>query len=555
MSRIHVALASVTLLAALLASPMSVRAEGEGVPEALRLRNASGEDWSAGRYADAAVKLQKAAGIYRQAEGDYTQDLAVTLRALTWNLVRDARTDEAASAFLELMDLDLDLPDVKQQAFTAYQALYEAATKTEGVDGARSVLDPVREKAIEREYPELAAQVLHDLGSFSRVRGDPEASADYFQEAIAERRRIHDDLGCTWSLNNLANLHLQNGRLEDALKPLEDAWTMIHDTGVVAPQTAVAANVRTALQTIEKASAPSREHEDWLWGVATTSAESRAPEIIPSAWLLLRAARLSADLDPKRAVKAAAKLTKVTLRAQPVEVHAHLAIEAARLALEAGKPRDAEKWLKKLDVGTGPCAGHLLGRMHLAKALAAALRKKKDLFETEADAAVAAWKDLDDRAGYEDALKLLCEHAETLGVDSAASRRSAYEALSRQGTPGGAGSSASGGGDQRGYGALPWTGQVFEILAVDDGIRVHDLVADKETRVAVSWKPKSIGLNGLSLVVFGGWLKVNSLNYAGAAVASGQPGTSTLDALGEIRPIPGKGRLVIRKNGAVSYEE
>ena len=95
---------------------------------------------------------------------------------------------------------------------------------------------------------------------------------------------------------------------------------------------------------------------------------------------------------------------------------------------------------------------------------------------------------------------------------------------------------------------------VFRITAVDGGIRIHDVVADKEMITEVKWTPRGKSLNGGGFRVFGGYIVVLSMSYGSSASSSGSPGAITLDELGLYLPVPAQGSLVVTKNGATYYD-
>ena len=118
----------------------------------------------------------------------------------------------------------------------------------------------------------------------------------------------------------------------------------------------------------------------------------------------------------------------------------------------------------------------------------------------------------------------------------------------------GLGGAALSQGDRSGYGALGPRDPLFEFRSKDGGILITDLLTKVTHAVEMKWQPKSISLNGVTVWIYGGYVKIVTLAYGGVAVSSGTPATLPLEELGEYRPVPAKGRIVLQKNGAIRYE-
>ncbi len=527
---------------------------GGSLEEATKLREASAADWNAGQYAAAVEKLSRAAEIYRGLRGDYNSDLATVHRALVYNQIRAGTADDALDSLRVLMDLVKETPSLEGELRTANAAFYNAAKAQRSLDEQLAILAPVRAAALEQESDKLAAQVAHDMAGMSRDGGKVPQAVDLFETAIAERDRIGDLVGKAWSLNNLANMYLREGMPDQAMFPLIEAYRLVHEDQVVDVQATLAVNLKDALKQLKERPGITADHARWLWRLAEAGAESAVAEVIPSDYLLREACAMTEHLEGSRAGHVLAKrLDKNPLTGQPVEVRANLDLAAARMAIDAGKAADAQTVLKKMDVGEGLCAAHLQARVHTLGALAAAWRKQKGAFDEQARQAVEAWDAVGDRGGQEEALAKLAPVAAKLKASSAPELEALHARLSQAGKPGGLGGSASGGGDRSGYKDLGLHDPLFEIEAVDGAIVIRDVNAKHETKVDVRWQPRSVGLNGLSLTVFGGWVRIDSLAYGGGAVTSGQPGTTTVEEMGAVIPVPGAGKLVILKNGAVTY--
>ncbi len=542
------------LLLALIGT-LPARADGSPLERAAALRKASGDDWNAGRYADAVDKLRRVAEIYATTDGETPKDDAVVDRALVWNLARDGRVDEAIAAFDDLLALDLAAPGVENEVGSAYLALYQTAEKMEDVEAIRSLLEGLRTRLLAHDLELRASQALHDLGFLFFQRRHAEEAAAFYEQAIEERTRLHDEVGRTWSLNNLSHLRLEGGDLDAALPPLLSAVKQVHELRIVAPQASVAVNLNTVLDRLAEAP-PTETHTAWLWNVATVVAASEAPEIVPCDLLLRRASEAAAAIRGEAgALRAAQRVAALDLAGQPLEIVARTKLDAAFLAAEAGGAKEAAGWLTDLDVGKGPAAPWLAARLHTVRALVASRMPDPTAFDQEARLALAAWRMLGARGDQEEALRRIADRAEAMGLPGAPEFRDAYDTLRRQGKPGGAGGTAVAGGQTEGYRQLPLDGVLFEIRAIDGRLRIRDRIARREKTVDVRWAPQAMGLNGLSLVLFGGWVKIQALAYGASAAVGGQPGSPALDALGAMRPVPGKGALLILKNGAVTYGE
>jgi tetratricopeptide (TPR) repeat protein len=204
----------VALVLGTLAGGRPARADGGDAGEALRLRQASSEDWDAGRFRDAADKLRRAEAIYLRTPTTPALDLAVTRRALVWNLVKAGDLDGAAVVFEALRASAGAGPEVGEQMWNAYGAMYEGARAAGRLARAEAVLGAIREAAGPDDTTGLRTQVLHDLGSVALHAGDPTAAVRWYEQAIEERRKGGPSTGLAWSLNNLANLHLEQGSLD-----------------------------------------------------------------------------------------------------------------------------------------------------------------------------------------------------------------------------------------------------------------------------------------------------------------------------------------------------
>ena len=238
-----------------------------------------------------------------------------------------------------------------------------------------------------------------------------------------------------------------------------------------------------------------------------------------------------------------------------VVVRADVRIAVARAWLAAGKTSNAARALKKLSTGDGPAAAHVAARLHTVRALVAAAGKKKRDFRESVTRAAEAWKDLGESDGRKAALTELVEAIRKLEMETEFRDLVAEQKrLASAGQPGGLGGSALSEGDRSGYGALGPRDPLFEFRFKDGGILITDLLTKTSHPVELKWQPKSTSLNGVTVWTYGGYVKIVTFAYGGGSVSSGTPATLPLEKLGEYRPVPAKGRIVLQKNGAVRYE-
>jgi hypothetical protein len=531
-----------------------VRAADDALGRAAKLRDASADDWRAGRYAEAADKLRKALAIYDATPGETPADRAVTLRALTWNLVRAGDAQGAVATFVRLLAEVKAHDEMRPEIDTAWSAIWEAASKAAGTDAARTLLEPLLKAARKQGFPGVWAQATHSLASIARHHGENETAESLLGQAIEERRRIGDARGLVWSLNNLANLRLVEGRTKEALDPLREAWEVLHREHVPAPQAAVAANVRKALRAFGKD--PKLHGAAWLRTLEDVAVRTGQGSILPPSELDRRALRLAVAQEKKDTVLALAKAL-ATRRGDPAvpEIQADLGLRAARVALALGRRAEARRWAQAVEVGEGPCAPHLAARRALVLALVGAVPgARADGFADAARSAAAAWRRLGDFQGRRDALGDLVRAARAAGLAVAIPDLvEEQQEQRRQGAPGGAGNSAISDAHASKLADLPLDGVVFRLTTKDGRIAVEDLGTSRTRTYDVSWSPRHVALNGLSLTLFGGYAVVRLSRYGGAAIGASAPGSTTLDALGPYMPIPEHTALLVLKNGALRY--
>lgn len=537
---------SIFLLTVLVASAAS--AGPEHLAEAKRLREETGDDWNAGRHAEAAEKLRRADAIYRAEEGDFSADRAVTLRALCWNEVRAGQHDAARATWLTLADVASGRDGLAGEVWSGHIALFEAARTQDSLDAEVAFMEPVRKAALERGFPAVAAQILHSLAIDASEQGMEERALAMLEPAISLRRKAGDLAGLAWSLNNRANALIRMGRVRDALAPTREAWGLVHESGQWEPQFNVGRRVEEVLDALRADSERTAADRAWIAELVSAMAGFDGPTSVP----VDRVMRTLIEVDPSPATFELVE--SVDLHGAPAEVRADLLVRCARAATTAGDAERAGRWLDGLDVGRGPAAPHLAARAETARALVHAASGRTTKFTESAFAAAKAWRELGDRDGREAALSDLVATVRSLGLESSMKELLDEHALLRaSGRPGGSGGSASSGGDRSGAAELGPLAPVFRVTFSDGSLSFHDLIADRTTSAAVSWHPRRVGMNGLVVQVFGGYVVVEQMSYGGSTAASGTPGTISLDALGTYLPVPASGALVICKNGATTW--
>lgn len=529
-------------------------ADDSPLQRASELRNAAAEDWNQKAYAEAVKKLRAALEIYDHVDGERPLDRAISQRALIWNLVRVGEHAEILQPYEALMDLAAADDSVYPEVTSAWSAVWEAASSCSTFAAGEALLASVAEAAEKRSLGLLRGQALHSLGSLAVRHKQTALVPGYYGQAITLRRETGDAVGEAWSVNNLANFHLLRGDVIPALELLRAGYVLLHRERIAEPQQAVAWNLKKALAMFREK--PEERAVPWLRSLREVSAGSLYGTVVPASHLDREALRIAQQLGQQADVLALAKaLAQQPVQSAVPELQADLTIRAALAAAQAGKSEQARAWLQNLDVGTGPCREHLEARRKTALAVALASEREKKRFPAAARDAAAAWRDLGDFAGRREALGALVAAAHAAGLEGSIPQvgKEAGEAH-RAGGPGGDGGSASSAGDRSKAGDVALEGAVFYVSMDGDQVHIEDRVANHEIKRALRWKPARLGVNGLSITLFGGYLVVESMNYGGATTAPAAPGATTLDELGIYMPIPGRGALIIQKNGAVRYE-
>lgn len=534
------------------------RADGGDAEEARRLREASAEDWNAQRYRDAADKLRRAVAIYEAAPDRFRADLAVARRAWVWNLVKAGDVDAAFAPFDAILVAARADAALRTELFAAYGALYEAARDAGSLEGARRVLDRVRLRASAEGDVAVASQVLHDLASIARDRGAPADARALLEQAVGERRTAKAETELAWSLNNLANLHLAEGRLDAALPLLLEAQRLVLERAAIAPQAAVGVNTKTVLERLASAEAPTAAQRAWVWDMAEVAAKSELATVHRPEVLLRAALRLDAAAGgPAERLASARRLAKLVLAptSAPKEIRADLLLHAATVAIGAGGATDALGWLASVEVGTGPAAAHLAARRGVAVALARAAQKQTGETAAAVEDARTALRALGDRGLREASLAAMVDAADGVGLSSlAGGLREELAALKREGQAGARGASAMSGGDLEKFRNLAAHDPVFELRAIGIRLRVTDLLTETVVELDGTWQPQAVSVHGLTLKGFGAYVRVDGFAYGEAAAASNAGPTAL--ALADVEPylvVPGTGTLRILRNGAVTY--
>jgi len=548
--------------------PGAARADSDGLADAMKLRNAAAKDWDEKRHEAAVEKLARAAEMYLREPDGHGLDLAITWRAMTWNLVRLSDDERARATFSKLLELGKRDGSVDGEVWNAYGAMYERARAISGFADAEAFLTGVRDAAKAVDQGAFASQVLHDLGSIARDAKENEKAAAYFRRAITERTEAKDDVGLGWSLNNLANLLLTTGDRDGALEPLLAAHRLIEWQGVAQSQRAVAVNLRTAIDGLSKQRPTSPAHVHWMWVVAEATAANGEATILPLSYLVRRAAAVERARPPAAKTPAvsvglviARKVAKVAKSAVALstEARADLMLLAAHSAIADGaaaksEEEAAEAWsfIEGLDVGEGPCAAHLMARLTVERArIAARMKMASAKVEMAIASARTALTKLGDRTLREAGLADLEAAAKAAGLAERAAELSKELADARKdGWPGGAGASSTSGGDRRKYGDVKLRGAVFEFRTKDGKVVLRDLLTEEETTFDVRWQPTAFAWHGLSATLFGGYVAITSFDYGGGGATVGVGGGMALDDLGPFHAVPGAGALWITANGA-----
>lgn len=520
---------------------------------------------SSGRPAEAAGRFQQAEALFAALEEALWPERAACLRGLVRSqqtLEDDQAATEAFEALVELLPRRLEVaPEVQDELGTqvqsAYSDLSSAAASRRKQKPAIDLLEACRAVLKKSRYPKAAAQALHDLGALSGQFKDLDAADQHLEKAVREWQKLEDGEWVVRSSLEHAHWLLQDRELEAALGPLESAHEeMLRGVGLEGELRWAGQVHRLANDSL--ASEVERAVVEWMWERAEQVAGTPSPTALPADDLARTAAELQLSREgPKRASKVAKRLLSLELSSVPPEVQVDLILNAAATLLLAGQSRKAREELEAIQALGGPCWEHLEARRHVLLAVAAAEQKDMEEFVTHAEAGVRAFKSMEESAGRLAALEALVEAGRRWTAKECPTVGELEEELAqreRSGTPGGLGSLFIEGESSQAISQLGPHDPVFAVFVGDgDRLFVRDLLSEAEESVPVGWREQVLSFRGLAIRFFGGYASVVSLDYGpGSPGPSGRPAIS-LDDLPAYLPIPATGRLLVAKNGAVSY--
>ena len=117
---------------------------------------------------------------------------------------------------------------VRLAAYKGYVLQGFAYTKPDTVEALVAALHRYAE---EHDYPKAAAEGFNLQGSTYLVQGDMPHALEYFQEALAIRESIGDNLGIAGSLGNIGTTYLNSGYTSRAVEYLQKARAMSEEFG------------------------------------------------------------------------------------------------------------------------------------------------------------------------------------------------------------------------------------------------------------------------------------------------------------------------------------
>ena len=538
--------------------------------DASKLRDHASKDFYERRYADAADKLRRAAAIYDTLGAQRPAgDLAVTLRALLWNEVNAEQLDKVLPTFQRLFELAAPNAKLHGEFNSAGDALWAAGKKLKSLAAVEELMGPVEKLYTAADMPSRASQIRHNRGSLARRLGAYPEAIDHYETAIAQRKANGNEIGECWTRNNVANLYLEYlDKIEPALPHLAAAFALTQKSYVAPPQAAIGYNIRKALEMLEedKAARTSKWAREWVVHMAETAAASRAGDVVSPGLLYRRGLAWTVETGKPADLRAFAKrLQAFTSAALHPCVAVDVRLRTAGALVEAGEWKDAEKLPGPAlgDEAAGPAGQHLQARLALLDARMAAARKERAKLLRFGSTALTKIVALGDKQLIRDAHTQLVETALALvpwPEDEAkqskhpfASWVAARDEWVSKPVDGGPGGTASAGGDRSRHKELKLDDDLFLISIRDGKVVVRDLVTKSEQSFEVQWTPKPVGINGLNLKLFGGYVVVTSLSYGGGSAVSGMSSETTLEALGDYLPIPAKGYVVVQKNGGIRY--
>ncbi len=532
------------------------QSKDESFARAERLRNQSGARWDAGEFLVAAKELREADSIYQRLGAAYVGQRLKTLRALIFHESSAGEIESVLASvdtLAKLVAKDKDKAGELQWAFTS--AVVQILNRKIPYDKALKVMEHCRSAFKKNRLGRLEALSWHHQGGLEGDNQHWDDMESAFRTAIGLRKNFQDKQDLAWSYNSLASYLIEAGRLDSAMVPFENAESLMSE-GVLEHEAAMALNLESLIKSFEELEKVTRQQVSWLWDLAERRAAHERPRVIPVDFLLRSAAELAVR-NKRNVTSAVRRLTRVTLDGAPEEVRTDLQLRAARLASDHGKGKLALTILKKAKSNGGLCAPLTQARISLEKSLALIAIKDKKKLPSELKTTRSLYQGLKSRGLEEDALKVLVA-AFSRWPESplAAQTKSAYDALRRNGIPGGDGASASVQRPSKEVTDLSAHEAVFRIYASDDGkIILEDIFSGAKTKMRTTWKPKKQALNGCSVEFFGGYIRVIDMNYGRTSRAAGtpSPGTMTLDLFKNYVPIPKGGGIEVTKSGATRF--
>ena len=529
----------VAVLAGLVGGPQG------SLRDAARLRREAAEAWKTGDFESAAAKLAQADRIYQVVPGPHLPSRGVVLRARVFSLLRLGRVAEAQGDLQTLVSLRARELSIEREILLAYGAFYDHAAALPSWAEAEGVLRPIRGMGVEGGVPRLAAQVLHDLGSLRNRGGEGREGVALLLQAAAEREKIGDALGQSWSLNNAGWGLLRLKAPAEALRPLSQALLLVHRRGIRASQSQIAANVDRCIVAL-LASEPSAETRRTLWSLAEGLAHSRMPHAIA----LSRLCEAALTLDGS----AAGAKRFLALRGREESPSSY----TLRLALAA---------LHSKESGASPALRLGLDRVIAAKGaelhphvrataiaawikLCAMLSTAPPSFVSRAQEATGILRRLGDRGGLEEIHELIEASVQSLGLQAqAAELLAAARAFRLQPRRRSLGKSLRMAAKPEGLRRLSLHSPLFRIRLVDGVVLIHDLLSGGEESFELRWQPRNLTINGLQLSLLGDYLSVRGLRYGAKLKTPDAPRRARLSSLPNLHLLE-RGGLEIFKDGA-----
>lgn len=526
----------------------------ESLKQATELRNQSGELFNTGQFVAGAKVLREADAIYERLGPKHFGERFVTLRALIFHEAGAGQVDNALGSIRKLSSLVSRQEDKMGQLEWAFRtAIANTLTKDLRFEKSADVLAKCRKIFKSYKFAQLEADSWNYEGNLSgrhKRWADMETS---FRKAIALNEKLRNEQQVAWVYNNLASYLIDAGLLGRAMAALEES-TAFFGQGLLEHEAAVALNFGSLVDKLSKSEKVSRRQTNWLWLYAEKRASSGEAIMIPADYMLRTAALFEAK-NPRSVKSAVRRLSRATVVGAPLEVRIDMQLRAAKLASDGGQGKLALSILKKLQIQDGLCQPLMTARLSLGRSLAFIDLKDDKKLPNELKRTRSLFEGLKSRGLEEDALKSLAAAflqwpESSLGKDV----NQALARMRRNRAPGGNGASATSRGASDAIAKLTPHDAVFRIYGNEDGkIVMKDVLSGSKRLIQSRWKPSKIGINGVSLEFFGGYLRVVEVNYGRATKATGSPGVMTLDGFKNYWPIPQNGGVEITKNGAVRF--